>query len=346
MASISRRADPPLEEALFDRAYEFEFFQAVRLLSRLSSHRKQVGGAAKPVDEIARFRGRVSLAFPPSAVDDIERDPDGGPASMTVAFVGLAGIQGVLPICYSERLIARKAAKDGAMAAFFDLFNHRFISLFYRAWEKHRPAVLYESAMVRGPVPDPFTHYLFDLIGMGTEGLRGRMRIPDQSLVLYAGLIAQRPHSASALRSILRDYFSVPVEIDQCVGSWYTLEHDDRCYLSQELERSELGEGAFIGDEVWNQQARFRIRVGPIGLDRFLGFLPGSPGMAELIELTRYLVGQAPAFEVQFILRAAEVPHCRLDDEDMAAPRLGWMGWLKTEEFRRDAGDAVFTYLN
>ena len=71
--------------------------------------------------------------------------------------------------------------------------------------------------------PDPFTQYLFDLIGMGTAGLRGRMRIQDESLLLYAGLIAQRPHSASALRGILRDYFGVPVEIDQCVGKWYAL---------------------------------------------------------------------------------------------------------------------------
>ena len=346
MATPRRRTDPSVEETLFDRGYEFEFFQSVRLLTRLFPDRKAVGGRAKPSEEIARFGARLSMAFPPSAVHDIERDPDSpDPVRMTVAFLGLTGTQGVLPLHYTEWLIARKAAKDTSLAAFFDLFNHRFLSLFYRAWQKHHPAILYESGASRGPYPDPFTQYLFDLIGMGTDGLRERMRVHDESLLLYAGLVAQRPHSASALRGILRDYFSVPVEIEQCLGSWYELEDADRCYLSSEQERSQLGEGAFIGDEVWDQMARFRIRVGPVGLERFTEFLPGGRAMEELVELTRYLTGRSAAFDVQVFLRAEEVPYCRLEDEGMDAPRLGWMGWLKTGEFEVDAGDSVFTWV-
>jgi len=51
-------------------------------------------------------------------------------------------------------------------------------------------------------------------------------------------------------------------------------------------------------------------------------------------------------FDVQVFLRAAEVPYCRLDDEGFDAPRLGWIGWLKTGEFVADAGDAVSTWIN
>jgi type VI secretion system protein ImpH len=270
----------------------------------------------------------------------------GDPVRMTVAFLGLTGTQGVLPFCYTEWMLERKAAKDDTLAAFLDLFNHRLVSFFYRAWEKHRPPVLYDLGAARGQRPDAFTHSLFDLIGMGTAGLRGRMRIQDEGLLLYAGLIAQRPHSASALRSILRDYFGVPVEIDQCVGDWYELEEADRCYLYGELERNQLGESAFLGEQVWNQQGRFRIRVGPLALDRFLDFLPDGRAMAKLVQFTRYLVGQAMAFDVQVFLRASEVPYCRLDDQGVDAPRLGEMAWLKTREFQTDAGDAVFTWVN
>ena len=63
----------------------------------------------------------------------------------------------------------------------------------------------------------------------------------------------------------------MPVEIDQCVGDWYDLDEADRCYLSAELERNQLGESAFLGEQVWNQQGRFRIRVGPVGLQTFSG---------------------------------------------------------------------------
>jgi type VI secretion system protein ImpH len=347
MATPGRRTDPSLEEALFQRGYDFEFFQAARLLSRIFADRKTVGGTAKPHEEFARFKARLSMAFPPSAVHDIERPGNpGDPACMTVAFLGLTGTQGVLPFCYTEWLLERKAAKDDTFAAFLDLFNHRLVSLFYRAWEKHRPPVLYELGAARDQRPDPFTHSLFDLIGMGTENLLGRMRIQDESLLLYAGLIAQRPHSASALRSILRDYFGVPVEIDQCVGDWYELDEADRSYLSQEQERNQLGEGAYLGEQVWNQQGRFRIRVGPLGLHHFLDFLPDGQAMAKLVQFTRYLAGQAMAFDVQVFLRASEVPYCRLDDEGLDAPRLGQMAWLKTREFLTDAGDAVFAWVN
>jgi type VI secretion system protein ImpH len=347
VAAPGRRTDSSLEEALFDCGYEFEFFQAVRLLARMYPRRKAVGGTAKPQEEIARFGARLSMAFPPSAIHDIERIPDSGdPVRVTASFLGLTGTQGVLPLCYTEWMIARDAAKDKTLAAFFDLFNHRLLSLFYRAWEKHQPPVLYELAAAWDQQPDAFTHSLYDLMGMGTRGLRGRMLMHDESLALYAGLIAQRPHSASALRGILRDYFTMPVEIDQWLGEWFRLEEADRCYLWPELERNQLGEGAVLGDEAWNQQARFRIRVGPLGLEQFLEFLPDGRAMATLVELTQFLVGQAQAFDVQVFLRAAEVPYCRLDDEAADAPRLGWMGWLKTGEFVTDAGDAVFGWVN
>ena len=142
MGSNGGRTDPPLKEALFDRGYEFEFFQAARLLARLFPHRKSVGSTSRPADEFARFvtiangngldDARLSMAFPASAVHDIERSPDSpDDARMTVAFMSLTGTQGVLPFYYTERILASKAAKDNALAAFFDLFNHRLVSLFY-----------------------------------------------------------------------------------------------------------------------------------------------------------------------------------------------------------------------
>ena len=346
MAAPGRRTDPSLEEALFQRGYEFEFFQAARLLARIFDEPKaggRHGQAARGVCPLrrapfhgisaqrgARYRARCAIR--------------GDPARMTVAFLGLTGTQGVLPFCYTEWMLERKAAKDDTLAAFLDLFNHRLVSFFYRAWEKHRPPVLYELGAARDQRPDPFTHSLFDLIGMGTEGLRGRMRVQDESLLLYAGLIAQRPHSASALRGILRDYFGVPVEIDQCVGDWYDLEEADRCYLSPELERNQLGEGAFLGDQVWNQQGRFRIRVGPLSLDRFLDFLPDGRAMAEAgASLRGYLVGPGHG------VRRAGFSARRVRFRIAVWMTKAWtrlvsaeMAWLKTREFQIDAGDAVF----
>jgi type VI secretion system protein ImpH len=328
---------------LFDRGYDFGFFQAVRLLAQISPHRKAVGGEALPPDEIARFSAHLSMNFPPGPIHRIDRASDGGgPATMTVAFMGLTGPEGILPSHYTELLLAREADKDHTLAAFLDLFNHRLISLFYRAWEKHHFVIGYERSVRAGARDDRFTQYLFDLIGMGTPGLRGRLGIRDHALLRYAGLITQRPHSASALGGMLRDYFDLPIEIEQFQGKWFPLDEPSLSFLEHEGLHNKLGSGAIAGDAVWNQQARFRVQVGPIGLERFIDFLPDGKAFAELVELTRYFVGLALEFDIQLVLRAPEVPWYALTDESVDAPRLGWLGWLKTEEFREDARDAVF----
>lgn len=228
------------------------------------------------------------------------------------------------------------------MAEFFDLFNHRLISLFFRAWEKHRLPVLYQKAAVKGERPDRFTAYLFDLIGMGTKGLRGRLSVRDEGLLRYAGLLAQSPKSASALRGILRDYFDMPVEIEEFHGDWHQLEQDELCNLDDPDLRNALGGGAIAGDAVWDPQSRFRVRLGPIGFRAFADFLPEGKAVTELVDLVRFFAGDILRFDWQVILRADEVPWCELGDEGASGPRLGWCAWLKTEEFANDADEAVF----
>src|SRR5215210_4546721 len=111
MATPGWRADPPLEQTLFEEAYRFDFFQAVRLLERLGPDGVPVGG--KPGREVVRFRARASLSFPASSIHQLGR-PEGpdAPVAMTVAFMGLTGPLGVLPTCYTELLMERVRAGD------------------------------------------------------------------------------------------------------------------------------------------------------------------------------------------------------------------------------------------
>jgi type VI secretion system protein ImpH len=186
------------------------------------------------------------------------------------------------------------------------------------------------------------TQYFFDLIGMGTPHLRGKLLVPDEALLMYSGLIAQHPRSASALRGLLADYFQLPVEIRQFVGRWISLADNDLSYLNTAGQHNQLGIGAVAGDQAWNQQAAFRLQMGPLKYSRFVKFLPGAQAFAKLVNLVRFFVGKTLEFDVQLILLAAEVPWCALSDEP-TAPRLGWSTWLKTEELSRDAWDTILS---
>ncbi len=342
MASQSRRTDSSLEETLFEEGYRFEFFQAVRVLERLVHGRLPVGHHALPSQEAVRFRSLLSLSFPPSAVHEVSHSDNGmSPPEMIVAFMGLTGLMGVLPRHYTELLLERVRNKDFTLRDFLDIFNHRMISLFYRAWEKYRFPIAYERARSGGKDYDPFSVSLFHLVGMGTQGLRGRLKTGDEVLLYYSGLVAQQPHSSGALEAMLGDYFAAPVKIAQFIGVWLRLESENRTRLGASEFNNQLGITTILGSKCWDQQASFRIIIGPLSFRQFQQFLPSDKGFGALVELTRFFIGLTLDFDVQLVLQAAEVPRCELKSSGPDALRLGWSSWLKTKAFSRDASDAV-----
>lgn len=348
MAAQSGREDTPLAKVLFDEPYRFDFFQAVRLLERIYPERVPVGREGDPLREVIRFRTIAKLGFPPSQLYDIKRtngtqarpEPGASPLEMFIAFMGLTGPLGVLPTHYTELLMERARYKDTAMWSFFDLFTHRMVSLFYRAWEKHRFPIAYE----RGE-HDRFTEYLFDLIGMGTEGLRGeRAGVPDQALVFYGGLILQQPHSASAVEQILADYFGAPAKMEQFAGQWLKLEEQDWTRIG--AANNQLGVSTVAGTRVWDTQSKFRMKFGPLTLKKFTAFLPSGSAFKPAAKLLRYIVGTDFDFDIQLILNAKEVPSCILTTRARRKPMLGWSTWLKTRPFTADDDQVVLAVNN
>jgi len=190
---------------------------------------------------------------------------------------------------------------------------------------------------------DRLSRYLMSLIGLGTAGLQNRMLVRDDSLLFYSGLLGLQPRSAAALRGALRDYFGVPVEVEQFVGAWQPLGKADQCEMGNEASfGSQLGVGAVVGDEIWNQQSRIRLQMGPLTEEQYLGFLPGGTACEPLRELARFFCGTHLEIEVQLVLQRAVVPRCNLGEDSLAGPRLGWFTWMKSgPDFDRAPADTV-----
>jgi type VI secretion system protein ImpH len=341
MATPSRPSDlnvakTSVEERLHNQPQLFEFFQAVRLLERLLPDRVEVGKFAPPSSEVVRFKGNPTLVFPASEIQALTW-PAKGPVEMQVNFMGLIGPQGVLPLVYTVFAAERARSGDSTAVDFFDTFNHRFISLFFQAWEKYRFWIAYERGQ-----RDDFSHHVMDLIGLGTAGLQNRQTVPDDCLLYYSGLLGQHPRSAVALEQMLSDYFDVPVEVEQFAGGWYSLGESDQCSFEGTGSYSEqLGAGAVVGDEVWDQSARVRIKIGPLSLEQYVEFLPTGSAFKPLQELTRFFSNDELDFEAQLILKREEVPRCELGAEQGIEPQLGWTTWGRTKEMPKDVGDTI-----
>jgi len=323
-------------EKLQREPFSFDFFQAVRLLERLLPERTSVGRFAHPETEVARFGVHPSLAFPASQIQAMD-NPENGPVKMTVNFMGMTGPEGVLPNPYTSLIIERLRAADSSPRDFLDIFHHRIISLFYRAWRKYRFDVACEQ-----DERDRFSRHLLSLLGLGSDGLRDRQTISDETLIYYSGLLAQRPRTAQALQQILADYFEVPVQIEQFAGAWYRLDPETQCSLSETgSDSGELGFGAVVGDEVWDQQSKVRIVLGPLALERYVDFLPDGQAWEPLRAWVKFFSNDEWDFEVKLILERQQVPACTLGADGASGPQLGWVSWVKSAPFRRDPDDTV-----
>ena len=329
-----------LADFVFENAESIEFFQLVRLLHRLYPDRK---GVAEPDvrvdDEVARFGSSSSLAFPLGEIAEIE-PPHGNTATKVVVnFMGLVGPAGVLPLEYTALVGERTRQGNDGLRDFLDIFHHRAISLFYRAWEKTHFFAAYE----RGK-PDRLSEHVSDLVGIGVDTIRRAVPFNAESLLFHAGLLAPQQRSAAALEQLIADHFDVSAEVTQFTGGWYAIDTQTQCAIGGERgESDQLGLGAVVGDAVFDPQAGARIRLGPLTRERYAEFLPGGASRKALRDLVRLFAGESLDLELQLVLRAEEVPAPVLDDVTELPLSLGWSTWLNTAgQMSRDPDDTIF----
>jgi type VI secretion system protein ImpH len=330
MAGSGWRKDRALIEQLFAESYRFDFFQAVRLLEAVASGAFGVGEGVRAEQEAVNFRSSLGAAFPASEIDSIRSGsrPD-EPPEMTVNFIGLAGAFGPLPRPLSERILERTRRHDTAGRDFLDIFNHRLASLYYRVRQRHR------AALSRGgPEHSHFARHLFALIGLATNGLQGRLDLPDRALLHYAGLLALMPRSLHAVERILAAHFGVRVKGEALVGRWIALGEEQETRLGIGGRNNRLGAGVVLGSRFWDQSAAIRLDLGPLDLATFRRFLPGGDAHQPVRALLGFLAGHKTDCEVHLLLAAAEVPPLRLSSA--AGGRLGWTSWLATRPPNED----------
>jgi type VI secretion system protein ImpH len=323
MASYGWRESRPVAEGLFEEGHRFAFLQAVRLLEGLYKKRTPPGEGVDPEHEVVRFRHAVRMDFPPGDVQQV-RPPatKGEPAEMVVNVLGLAGALGPLPPPVTELIVERSFRKDTAFRDFLDIFNHRLVSLLYRAKKKYRPAI-----DTKAPDRGRIATVLYAFLGLATPHLIGRMEIRDRALLPYAGLLVDRYRSTPGLVRLLEDYFGVSVDIVQFAGRWDVIEDDDVTRIGDSGQNQVLGRGAALGRRLWTDDAAFEVQLGPLTFDQFLAFLPNGRAHRAMIAAVKFYVREELGFTIGLTLAAAEVPELRLGAAEGVF--LGWTSWLK-----------------
>jgi type VI secretion system protein ImpH len=311
--------------------WEYGFYQAMRRLEALYRDRPRFGHSARPAQDAVRLAQEPSVTFAPSTLAGWEPADGGRPARLLVHFFGLFGPDGPLPLHLTEYARDRtRNHRDPTFQRFADIFHHRTMSLFYRAWANSRATVTFDR-----PEDDRFALYTGALIGIGMESLRNRDAMPDLTKLHFAGHLANQTRHAEGLASILSAFFNMPVRIDCFIGSWLTLPVRDRTRLADRPETAGLGQTALLGGRVWSRQHKFRVVFGPLSLNDYLRLLPGGISFHRLIPIVRNYAGDTLVWDVNLILRRDEVPPTRLGLQG----QLGWTTWLMPRRKPTDAAD-------
>ncbi|HEY8508501.1 MAG TPA: type VI secretion system baseplate subunit TssG [Steroidobacteraceae bacterium] len=310
--------------------HKFSLFAALRLLEQLYAAQPRLGESRKASDDPVRLGHAPHLTFAPSDVASYDAQAPGGRPRLEQYSFGLFGPNGPLPLHLTEYAYERRRHQDDAtFVDFLNVFHHRLIALFYRAWANSDPATSFDR-----PQSDRFVMYLGALIGLAPEDARNRDAVLDYAKLSRVGLLGPQARSAEGLERLLSDYFGQPVEVRSFSGAWLPIPPELYCRLGKEKDLARLGQSATIGRSTWQCQHKFEIVIGPLTLEAFRNFLPGARGLAELHALVRLYTNDEWTWQVRLLLRDAEIPGVRLGE----SAQLGWTSWLGR---RRATGDEV-----
>lgn len=330
MASTRRRKSLDLTTSLQRTPYAYDFFQAVRLLERQLLEQE----SCKGFDSI-RFKASNSLAFNGSDITQISKNASHekivkGESSgwvLEVALMGLTGSQGVLPYYYSELLTSELRSKSAALKDFFDIFNHRAISLYYGAWKKYQMPVVYESERLQKK-QDMFTESLLSLSGLGGTETRFRTALADESLSRFAAHLGRNVCSAELLRSCISEMFNLDVQIEQFKGEWFNLDEDSRCQLPSSLHldgvNNTLGLNTVLGGRCYQVQNKFTLVIVPRNEEEFNLCSPGSKFLEKLKCFVRLSVGVEQDFDIEIRVFNDNVSLGNICNPDNTRLLLGW----------------------
>ena len=268
----------------------FDFYQALRRLECAYRDRPRLGEARHPQEEPVRLSQEASLAFAPTPISAFEWEGEETPRLVT-RFFGLFGPHGPLPLHLTEYVRDRvRNAHDKTLQRFADVFHHRMLALYYRAFANAEPTLEHDR-----PASDRFVGYLGALIGRSS---------PERVQLFYAGRLAAQPKNAEGLAAVIGDFFRVPCSIEEFVGEWIEVPETSRWRLGG----SALGAGTTLGARAWLCQGKFRVVIGPISQERFDELLPGTPTFEKLESLVKNYAGDELAWDVRLIVDETRQP--------------------------------------
>lgn len=319
--------------ALSQDPYSHDLFHTLRWIDARAGARLPLGRDTVARNEPVRLRQEPSMAFAPSTLASVTLGRGNRPPELSIYSFGLFGPNGPLPLHLTEYARERMHHYgDHTLSGFADVFHHRLILLFYRAWADAQSTVSLDRKEAR------FTRYVASLLHMGMPSLARRDAVMDHAKFFMAGQLLRQTRNPEGLKQILQTFFSVPVRIAEFVPQWIRLDPSQRLGLGGAMG---LGQDTILGAAVRDAQHKFRIELGPLTRADYASFLPGGRRARQLLHWVRDYIGVELAWDVRPVLRRQDVRGVKLG-EPQPLGLSSWLGKRRTEQ--GDARDLLLDY--
>ena len=334
MANSNRLAKCYLEELARNpqELYQQGFAPLLRYLDANAPLATRIGYSISPKQDCVRFGQTPLLHFYSSAFTNIKIDNKSGDFKLKNSYWGMLGINGPLPSHLTEYAIERNyRLKDTTFTEFLDIFNHRFISLFYRAWADAEPTVSHDR-----PEHDLFKQRISAFSGE-LNSAQDNFHQHKNIHQYLAGLYSQKNRSRKTLCQILSEYLNFDIYIDEFQGQWYNLQSSEQTQLG--TNNASLGVDSIVGSRTFQRCFNFTINIGPINYDQYINLLNNKQRLYTIIELTQKAVGQEYQFSINIVLKAHQTQACQL-----GSAQLGINSWSQDKISHLTQYDPILVY--
>lgn len=306
------------ETRLAAEPWKYDMFAILRRIEAANPDKPRLGDSGSRREEYVELGQEPYLEFAASNIASYVPATQDRKARMLVRFLGLLGPMGPLPSSTTDEAMRWYRRREDAFSRFLDIFNGRFLQLFYRAFADARPA----EQRAR-PRDDRFAAYVGASMGVGGKSWQGLDSMPDLEKLRFAGILGARNVSASRIEYLISGSFGVRAEVDQFVGMALELGADEITRIGG--RDATLGRGAMLGSRVISVDHKFRLRIFVDGIDAYESFLPGGRWSRRLIDTLENAVGQEYEWEVELVIHKSLTRPARLGSYG----RLGWTGWMR-----------------
>jgi len=317
-----------LKQLPLNTPWAANFLATLRQLSALAQDNPIPGNALSYKNENFRLSQAVSLAFPASEVASIRWQTD--QLAIKLYSLGVWGPQGPLPLHFSELALTRFQQQDSALIDFIDLFHHRSMAIFFRAWYAAQ-----DTASLDRPAQDRFSYYLRCLTGLPLSDTLPSSRAQHQ--LLSTGFhLARKNCAPQDLISTLKAIFNLPFEIEEFQPGWIDFDRQEQNQLAHQVQ---LGVNALLGEASYQSDHRFKIWCGPLSYEQYLSLHPDKPRLAAISHTIQRLTGGNYHYDIHLTLAETYSPSTTLSGNQ----QLGFTSWLVSETMNTPLLGMIYT---